>query len=116
MKKKIRLGVVGLGHRGRFMFKLACENFEQVEAAAACDILPRNWYEKCWGLDKPMAEMFPNAAFYESYDEMLEKAELDAVFVETGADIHASFCVKALKKNILCRTRLMKVHTINYGY
>ena len=98
--KKIKLGVVGLGHRGRFMYKLACENFDGVEATAACDILPRNWYEKQWGLDKSMSELFPNTAFYENYDEMLEKAGLDAVVVETGADIHASFCVKALKKNI----------------
>lgn len=98
--KKIKLGVVGLGHRGRFMYKLACENFEGVEATAACDILPRNWYEKRWGLDKAMCEYFPNTTFYESYDEMLEKAGLDAVVVETGADIHADFCIKALKKNI----------------
>jgi predicted dehydrogenase len=31
---------------------------------------------------------------------MLEKAGLDAVIVETGADIHAEFCIKALKRNI----------------
>ena len=98
--EKIKLGVVGLGHRGRFMFKLACEGFDCVEATAACDILPRNWYEKRWGLDKPMSEIFPNTAFYENYDEMLEKAGLDAVIVETGADIHADFCLKALEKNI----------------
>ena len=34
------------------------------------------------------------------YDEMLEDAKLDAVIVETGADIHAEFCAKALEKNI----------------
>ena len=39
-------------------------------------------------------------SFYESYDEMLEKAKLDVVIVETGADIHAEFCTKALNKNI----------------
>lgn len=98
--EKIRLGIVGLGHRGRFMYKLACENFENVVAAAACDIFPRNFYEKRWGLDKAMCELFPNTAFYESYDEMLEKADLDAVLVETGANIHASFCIKALERNI----------------
>ena len=32
--------------------------------------------------------------------EMLEKANLDVVIVETGADIHAEFCAKALAKNI----------------
>ena len=31
---------------------------------------------------------------------MLEKANLDAVIVETGADVHADFIIKALEKNI----------------
>ena len=97
--KKIRLGVVGLGHRGRAMITLAAE-FDEVEIAAACDIKPSNWYEQQWLSPAPLSDMFPSAEFYESYDEMLEKANLDAVIVETGADIHAEFCMKALKKNI----------------
>ena len=97
--EKIRVGVVGLGHRGRTMFKRSAK-FADVECVAACDILPRNWYEKQWHMDSPLSEMFPAAAFYENYDEMLEKAGLDAVIVETGADIHADFCIKALERNI----------------
>ena len=97
--KKIRVGVVGLGHRGRAMFKLA-QKFESVECAAACDIRPRNWYEKQWHEDSPLSELFTHASFYESYDRMLEEAGLDVVIVETGADIHADFCIKALEKNI----------------
>jgi len=98
--KKIRLGVVGLGHRGRLMFQLAGEKFASVLPVAACDLYARNWFEKQWLMDKAMCEIFPNATFYESYDEMLEKANLDAVIVETGADVHAEFCAKALRKNI----------------
>lgn len=97
--KKIRVGVVGLGHRGRAMFKLAGK-FDYVECVAACDILPRNWYETQWHEDYPFSEIFPDSVFYENYDKMLEKANLDAVIIETGADIHADFCIKALKKNI----------------
>ena len=42
--EKIRLGVVGLGHRGRNMFKLAAEAFpDQVIPAAACDLITANW-------------------------------------------------------------------------
>lgn len=97
--EKIRLGVVGLGHRGREMLKMSA-NFDCVIPAAACDILPRNFYETQWLSDKPLAEMFPDMVFYEDYDKMLEEANLDLVIVETGADIHAEFCCKALKKNI----------------
>ncbi len=98
--KKIKLGVVGLGHRGRNMFHLAGEKFDCVVPTAACDLFPRNWYQKQWLMEKPMCEIFPDAVFYENYDEMLEKAGLDAVIVETGADVHADFCAKALAKNI----------------
>ena len=98
--EKIKLGVVGLGHRGRWMFQLACRSFDFVEPTAACDIRPRNFYEKQWLSDMALAVEFPNCRFYESYDEMLQTAGLDVVVVETGADIHAEFCRKALDKNI----------------
>ena len=97
--KKIRVGVVGLGHRGRGLLKISAE-FDCVEIAAACDIKPSNWYEQQWLSDAALADMFPDAEFYEDYDEMLDKAGLDVVIVETGADIHAEFCAKALKKDI----------------
>ena len=97
--EKIRFGVVGLGHRGREMLKLAAL-FDCIIPVAACDILPRNFYETQWLSDKPLAEMFPDMLFYEDYDKMLDEANLDLVLVETGADIHAEFCCKALRKNI----------------
>ena len=56
--KKIRVGVVGLGHRGRAMMKLSGV-FDCVEVAAMCDIRPHNFYETQWLSDKPMAEYFP---------------------------------------------------------
>ena len=97
--KKLRIGVVGLGARGRALTKLS-GTFDNVEIAAACDIKPHNWYQQQWRSDAPLAEMFPETVFYEDYDKMLDEAELDAVIVETGADIHAEFCIKALEKNI----------------
>lgn len=39
--KQLRIGVVGLGHRGRDMVKLS-SGFENVEVVAACDIKPHN--------------------------------------------------------------------------
>lgn len=97
--EKIRYGVVGLGHRGREIGKLAA-TFDFTEFAAACDIKPSNWNETQWLSDKPLKEMFPDTVFYTDYDKMLNEANLDVVIVETGADIHANFCVKALEKNI----------------
>lgn len=97
--RKIRVGVVGLGIRGRTMLKL-CASFDFVEIAAACEIRPANWFEKQWKSPAPLSEMFPKAKFYADYTRMLDEAELDVVLVETGADIHADFCARALSKNI----------------
>lgn len=98
--QKIRLAVVGLGHRGRNIFRLAAEGFDFIEPVAACDIIEKNWYEKQWLQDRALSEVFPQTEFYRDYAEMLEKADPDAVIVETGADIHADFCRAALDKNI----------------
>ena len=65
--EKIKFGVVGLGHRGREMAKLAAL-FEGVEFKAACDIIPTNWYETQWLSNAPFSEMFPKTEFYENYD------------------------------------------------
>lgn len=97
--KKVRFGVVGLGHRGRELAKIAV-GIDFVEFAAACDIRSTNWYEKQWLSTEAFSDMFPQTVFYEDYDKMLDEANLDVVIVETGADIHAEFCIKALEKNI----------------
>ena len=97
--KTIRLGIVGIGPRGRMLLEMV-PLFEGVEVVAGCDIRPHNWHKKQWRASMAMADMFPNAHFYESYDRMLECEQLDAVIVETGADIHAEFCIKALDKNV----------------
>ena len=95
----LTVGVVGLGPRGRAMLKLAA-GFDGIRIGAACDIKPENWYRQQWRSSAPLAELFPDTKFYEDYDRMLEDADLDAVIVETGADIHTAFCIKALQKNI----------------
>ena len=97
---KIRFGVVGLGHRGRLMARLAAESFPSTEFVAACDIDPLLWTETQWREDRPLKDRFPHVRFYEDYAEMLEQSRPDLILVETGADVHADFCIKALGKNI----------------
>lgn len=97
---KIRFGVVGLGHRGRYMARLAAEAFDCTQFVAACDVDPLLWSETQWLQDKPLKELFPEVAFFTDYAQMLAEKELDLVLVETGADVHADFCIMALNKNI----------------
>ena len=99
--EKIRMGVVGLGHRGRNMFKLAADAFpDYVIPAAACDLIPANWTETKFQQTRPMCESLPETKFYTDFHIMLEEAKLDAILIETGADIHAQFCADALKAGV----------------
>ena len=97
--KKYRLGVVGQGGRGRGMFRWFSENFEDIVPTAACDIVPKFWYETKEN-DMTMAERMPQVAFFEDFDEMMAKADLDILMVETPATNHAAFCEKGLKAGV----------------
>jgi len=97
---KIRFGVVGLGHRGRYMARLTEDAFDCTQFVAACDVDPLLWNETQWQQDKPLKERYPEVKFYTDYAEMIAQNELDLVLVETGADVHADFCIKALDRNI----------------
>ena len=110
--KNIRYGVVGLGSRGRHMSRLA-STFDCAEFVAACDIKETNWTEKQWRAPAPMKELFPEAVFYNDYETMLNEANLDLVLVETGADVHADFCIKALEKNINVLTDIPVVASLD---
>ncbi|MBR2905168.1 MAG: Gfo/Idh/MocA family oxidoreductase [Lentisphaeria bacterium] len=112
--KKVRFAVVGLGHRGRHMARLAADKFEFAEIVAACDIDPLLWEEKQWLQEDALKNIYPDVKFYTQYEEMLEKHahELDFVFVETGADVHAEFCIKALQKDINVFSDIPSVATL----
>ena len=101
--KDFRLAVVGLGHRGRAMFREVCRHIDGVKGVAACDLDPDLWFKPVYrnnALSTPLAEEMPEVTFFEDYDEMLEKAAPDIVLVETPATCHASFCIKALARGI----------------
>ena len=111
--EKIKVAVVGLGHRGRYMGHMADYAFDFVDVVAACDVDPVLWHEKQWEMEKPMKELMPNTRFYEDYDTMLEKEDLDFVLVETGADVHAAFCAKALERAINVFSDIPSVATLS---
>lgn len=92
MPKNVRLGIVGLGNRGRDLLKIASSAFEGVEAVALC--------EKNQGLLSSAREEFPKAESFNDFDTMLKKVKLDALMIETPATLHAEFASKALLKGI----------------
>lgn len=94
---KIRLGMVGLGHRGRCLFRLAA-GFPVCVPTAACDINPELWFES-QRREKPLAEEFPQVRFFADFDAMLAAGACDALMVETPMSIHARFCAAALERH-----------------
>jgi predicted dehydrogenase len=90
--REIKLGVVGFGGRGQAMFALATKMFPGVQATAVCDSSPQALARA--------RECHPGARFFDRYDDMLEKAGLDALLVETPGDNHAVFCAKALGRGL----------------
>lgn len=96
---EIRLGVVGLGHRGRAMFE-NIKTYEGVQGIAACDCNTDLWTKKFRAEIETMEKRCPDVAFYQDFDTMLEKSGINVLLVETPATCHAEFCAKALKAGI----------------
>ena len=92
MTSPIKLGVVGFGRRGRSLFGMSAQHFDDVVPTAVCDADQ--------ALLETSKEAYPEARRFTSFDEMLDGVQLDALLVETPATFHAPFCAAALRKNI----------------
>ncbi len=112
--KEIRLGVVGLGHRGRAILMLTQAGFPYVKIVAVCDKFRRNWFDSETAETRNIAfgKDYPDTAFYSDYATMLDEANLDLVIVETGADVHAKFIEMALERNINVMTDIPVVASL----
>ncbi|RKX89061.1 MAG: inositol 2-dehydrogenase [Spirochaetes bacterium] len=88
----VKIGIVGLGRLGK---RHAANLRYQVpggQLAAACSIAPEelSWAEEELGITE----------LYSDYDEMLNKADLDAVFLVTSSAMHAAQAIKALDRGL----------------
>lgn len=88
--KSIKLGIVG-SRRGSD-FRTACEAIDGLQIHAICDT-----NEEALAKSK---EALGADETYLNYDEMLEKAHLDAVLISTPMHLHAPQSIAALSRNI----------------
>lgn len=114
--REFRLACVGLGGRGRSMIQWVSEGIDHVKAVAVCDNEPDKFYKPfeagTEGFLPPLQEKLPGVTYYQDYDEMLEKEDLDIIMVETPATCHTEFCVKALARNIHVYSDIPSVATL----
>ena len=89
--QNFNIGIVGACGRGG-SFKDACDAMGDVAIHAVCDL-------NTDGIEEA-ARVLGASETYTSYDEMLEKSELDAVIVGTPMQFHAPQAIQALKANL----------------
>ncbi|KAL3429880.1 NAD(P)-binding protein [Aspergillus tetrazonus] len=98
--RKLRVGIAGLGRKG----KRHAINFDEltaradVVAASTSDHNERQW----------AAKNLEGVQIFQDYDEMVEKANLEAVVVASVTAVHAEQARKAIKKglHVLCEKPL----------
>ena len=89
--EKINIGVVGACRRGA-AFKTALDTLDEVCVRAVCDI-------HAAGLDESAATLGASEKYVE-YEEMLERAKIDAVLLATPMHLHAPQAIRALQQNL----------------
>lgn len=93
--EKVRIGAVGCGVVATAYYFPFIMDYDKTELVAVCDSREVRAREA--------ARLFGANEVYTDYDEMLDKADIDAVFILTGAGPHLDFAVKAagMGKHIL---------------
>ena len=108
--QKVRIGAVGCGVVASAYYFPYLMDMENAELTAVCD-LNKKRADECMRL-------FGVKSSFSVYYEMLDKADLDAVFILTGPGTHAMFALEAIArgKHILLQkpmaTTIEDAHTI----
>lgn len=104
---RIGVGIVGLGTRGDFELRINLGR-PDVRVAAISDV-----YKPL--LDKGLAKAGSNTTGYEDFRKLLDRKDIDVVFVSTPDHWHAPITVMACQagKDVMCEKPLS--HTIHEG-
>ncbi len=97
VEKPIRIGVVGLGPRGRNNAIQSFLKFDEYELVCVCDIIPELVESLTSELEK---ESDFKVAGYTDYTEMLEKEQLDAICIEVDVDKQIDLACQAMEAGL----------------
>jgi virulence factor len=87
----VRIGIIGCGNRGRGHLRIL-KGFDDVDIVAACDPVVK--------VRRATADEFGIGEQYDSVDEMLDSAGLDAVFVTPPAHLNGKLALPCLERGI----------------
>ncbi|MEX0886935.1 MAG: Gfo/Idh/MocA family oxidoreductase [Phycisphaeraceae bacterium] len=91
-KTPVRIGIVGCGVVATGYYLPYLLDFEQAEITAVCDLDPKR--------TAACVRLFGAKQQYTDYFEMLDKADLDAVFILTAPGTHAKFALAAIEHGL----------------
>ena len=93
----IRTGIIGTGNRGGHLWRNLVK-LDGVKMVAACDTKPDR-------LDQALSVAArDNPTGFSDYRKLLERKDIDAVFIATPCDLHAEMAIAALQagKHVYC--------------
>ncbi|MBE6602593.1 MAG: Gfo/Idh/MocA family oxidoreductase [Ruminococcaceae bacterium] len=97
MMKKLKMGVIGLGGRGRGITKKILMNMPEVEVVALCD----EYADRVEEIAAFAEEKFGKRPYTTTdHLQLLSREGIDAVYVATSWETHVEVAIDALKKGI----------------
>lgn len=91
-QRKVKVGIVGCGVVATAYYLPYLMKMDSVELVAVCDL-----YEE---RTAACVRLFGAKEAYLDYDEMIEKADIEAVFILTVPGTHVPFTLKAIEKGM----------------
>jgi predicted dehydrogenase len=99
MAKPVKVGVAGCGVVATAYYLPYLARMDSVDLVAVCDLYQTRT-EAC-------VRLFGAQEQYLDYDEMIEQADIDAVFILTAPGTHVPFACKAIEKHKHVRERIL---------
>ena len=99
----VRIAILGCGPRGDQMSKIVSLLTKSFKLCAMSDPDP--------AARAKVKSRYPDLEVYESSDDLLDKAKIDAVIVETPPAYHAEYVCKALSRNIAVMSEIPVAET-----
>ena len=95
--KTLKIGIIGCGGIARGAHAPYYKDEKRVEVVAVCDMLPGR-------VKKFRDETFPKADLYTDYQELLKRADIDAVDICTPNYLHSEIAIAAFAagKHVFC--------------
>ena len=94
--KKLKLGVIGVGHRGFFMLQDTILKLDNVEVTALCD----EYEDRIEKAEELVRETYKGEIFTsKDYREIL-KRDIDAVYIATSWESHSKIAVDAMRAGV----------------